>query len=193
MKQAIIKLRTVLLLAIYTVIIASCSLGKFKALSTFKQPKFEYQKNRVVAVGEKKVDVDLIFDVSNPNDMALDSIFANYELFIKDKSFIKGKDLQLKLIANGKSTVHVPVEVYYNNLLQGTSSVLKSVLNNDKKIPVTADVKIFGELEFTHYLSTTVSYNKHIDMSVPVPKKLLNDKLKQKLKSKLKDKLKNLF
>ena len=163
-------------------------MDSMKALSAFKNPTFDYKKYKIVAVGEKKVDVDLIFEATNPNNISIDSLFANYELFIKDKSFIKGKDLQLKLAANGKSEIRVPVEVYYKKILKSSGSAVTAIVNKEKTLPVAANIKIFGELEFTNYLATTVSYSKKIDMSVPIP----HDASKQ-LEDKLKDKLKKLF
>lgn len=174
--------RDLMFCSLYIFVLASCSLDNIKSMKTFKNPTFEYKNYEVIAVGEKKADLDLIFDATNPNNMALESIFANYELFIEDKSFIKGKNLQLKLTPNSKSVIHVPVEVYYKNVLDSAGGLLKSVLGNDDKIAMAANVTIFGDVRFTDYISTTVNYNKRIDLSVPIPKESIKDKLKDQFK-----------
>ncbi|MFV2058907.1 MAG: LEA type 2 family protein [Thiohalomonadales bacterium] len=141
-----------------------------------------------MSVGEKKVNIDLVFDATNPNDIAIDSLFVNYEIFIKGESFLKGKDVRINLLANGKSIVRIPVEVSYQKALKATQNTIAAILKKDKTLPATAKVNIFGDLVSAGHLSLGVNYEKTVDLSIPIPQDT-----SEKIKNKLEEKLRRLF
>ena len=162
-------------LLLCSLFLSSCTSAQVQKYTTVKKPDIKFSKYQVVSVTDKKVRLKLLFDANNPNDIAIDSFFLNYELFVNKKSFVKGLKVKLKLIPKGKSVVELPITVTYKNLISSVSSVAKLIVNGQRQLPVAANIEIFGKFKVVKFIEHDYRFQKKIDMKVPLPKYSMND------------------
>ncbi|VAW94160.1 hypothetical protein MNBD_GAMMA22-2166 [hydrothermal vent metagenome] len=163
---------------IFSVVLMSCSPAQVKKYTTVKKPEIKFQQYQIISVSEKKVKIDLLFKAYNPNDIAIDSFFVNYELFVNDKSFIKGLKAKLKLIPKGNSIIKLPIDISYRNLLSSVTSVAGLIAKGKRKLPMAADIEIFGQFKVVEFIKKDFRFQKKVDLAVPLPKYSMNDILK---------------
>ncbi len=163
---------------ISSLILMSCSSIQVEKYTTVKKPEIKFHQYQIISVNEKKVKIDLLFKVYNPNDIAIDSFFVNYELFVNDKSFIKGLKAKLSLIPKGNSMIKLPIDITYKNLLSSVSSVAGLIAKGKRKLPMAADIEIFGKFKVVEFIKHDFRFQKKVEMAVPLPKYSINDVLK---------------
>jgi len=156
-------------------ILISCSSAQIEKYTKVKKPDIRFKKYQVVSVTDKKVRLKLFFDAHNPNDIAIDSFFLDYELFVNNKSFVKGLKVKLKLIPKGKSVITLPINITYKNLISSVSSVAKLIAKGKRHLPMAADIVIFGKFKVVKFVEHDYRFQKKISMNVPLPKYSMKD------------------
>lgn len=156
-------------------VLLSCSTAQIDKYTKIKKPDIQFHKYQVVSVSSKRVKLNLLFNARNPNDIAIDSFFMNYELFVNNKSFIKGLKAKLKLIPKGNSIISLPINITYKKLLSSFSSVASLVIKGKNNLPMVADIEIFGQFKVVNLIKHDFRYRKKINMKVPLPKYAMKD------------------
>ena len=57
------------------------------------------------------MNANVILSAENPNDVSLDFVSMDYELFIEGEKVVKGDDLKFNFQAKATTEIAVPVEV----------------------------------------------------------------------------------
>jgi len=159
------------------VMVISCSSAQIEKYTKVKKPEIRFQQYQIISVSKKQVKVDFLFDVNNPNDIAIDSFFINYVIFVKNKSFIEGRNVKLKLIPKGKSVITVPIDISYKKLLSSASSVAELMVKGKRHLPMSADVEIYGEFKVFEIIKHDFRFQKNINLTIPLPKYSMKDVL----------------
>ncbi len=153
----------------------SCSTAQLNQYTTVKQPVIKFKKYQVISVNDKKIKLDILFEANNPNDIAIDSFYLNYELYVDKQSFIKGQRVKLKLIPKGNSIITLPIDIEYKNLLSSISSIANRIVKGKQSIPMSADIEIVGKFKVLEFVKHDYRYQKNIDMTIPLPKYSMDD------------------
>ena len=156
-------------------LLMSCSSAQIEKYTKVKKPDIKFKKYQIVSVSDIKVRLNILFDVHNPNDIAIDSFFLNYELFVNEKSFVKGLKVKLKLIPKGNSIITLPINITYENLLSSVSSVAQLIVKGKRNLPMAADIEIFGKFKVVELVKHDFRFQKKVNMNVPLPKYSMND------------------
>jgi LEA14-like dessication related protein len=164
-----------LLVMIFSFLLNGCSSAQLAQQTKLEEPTIDFTKYQILSVTQKRVELDILFNAHNPNDLAIDSFFMDYELFVDGRSFVKGLKVKLNLIPKGKSTITVPVTIYYKDLLRSISSVATLIVKSERNLPMAADVNIYGQYKVLGFLDQDFKYLKKVDLSVPLPKYSVND------------------
>ncbi len=153
----------------------SCSTTQLKRYTTVKQPVIKFKKYQVISVSDKQIKLDILFDANNPNDIAIDSFYLSYELYVNKQSFIKGRRVKLKLIPKGTSIITLPIDIAYKKLLSNVSSVANRIVKGKNSIPMSVDIEIMGKFKVLEFVEHDYRYQKNIDMTIALPKYSMKD------------------
>lgn len=163
----------------YTVIVSfflySCSSAQIKKYTKIKKPEIKYQKYKIISATDKQVKLNVYFNANNPNDIGIDSFFMNYELFVNNKSFVKGLKVKLQLIPKGKTVIILPINIRYKNLKSSIRSVAKLIVKGERSVPIAADIEIFGKFKVMTVIEKDYRFHKNIMMNIPLPRQSMKD------------------
>jgi len=104
--------------------VAACaSMGR----SMFATPIVELKDVRMKAIGFQGGSLDIILDVTNPNDYRLDATRFTYNLFVDTSRVAFGEIKQTATLeAHKKTAVVVPVSFSINELIRATKLMSKT-------------------------------------------------------------------
>ncbi len=106
-------------------LLASCSLLQSVAGAAFERPSLAFRDVKLDHIDFTGADVQLLFDVTNPNSSGLDLGAASYALDIEGHSVATGKPPQgLQVPGKGTATVTLPAHVIWNQLAPALEAVL---------------------------------------------------------------------
>ena len=101
---------------------------------SLKKPIIKYKRTDVTGVNLEKVNANVILSAENPNDVSLDFVSMDYELFIEGEKVVKGDDLKFNFLAKATTEIAVPVEVKYTSVFKTAENLTKAVLSGRKSI-----------------------------------------------------------
>lgn len=106
-------------------LLASCSLFQSIAGSAFERPSLAFRDVKVHHIDFTGADVDVLFDVTNPNSRGLDLGAASYALDIEGHPVATGTPPKgLQVPGKGTATVTLPAHVIWNQLAPALEAVL---------------------------------------------------------------------
>lgn len=166
-------------IAIYTVLflgtflLLGCNPVNTLQSTKIKNPEVKYVNYQLGDANLKRITARLNFSAHNPNDIGLKNLFMNYELYIKDKHFLTGKDIELALIANADSNIAIPIEIAYADVLNVLGAAAEHIWTG-KNLPVTAKVHIHGKPSVSNriideYLITPIDVVTTQSIDIPIP------------------------
>jgi len=177
MKNKFLKVAIILMVFLIQSVFAQ--FPKLK-LSAPKKPTVVYDRMDVKSMGMKKVKVEFVYIVENPNSFGVDHIRADYELFLKDKPTAKGKDIKFTIPANSIEEFVLPLELKYLDAFKSAGALTKAIAKGKKSIPFQMDMNFKIEVKV---LKFDVPITTKGDL--PLPKAKAGKKIKLK-KKKLK-------
>jgi len=77
---------------------------------------------------------DFIFNVDNPNDIPLNVKKIEYNLYLEEKSFVKGESKGFDLGAKENKEISIPVKLSYLDTIDSLATVVKNLLLGSKKV-----------------------------------------------------------
>lgn len=92
-----------------------------------RKPEVSLTNVQVSGLGNS--DMTLVFNLAlkNPNAMDLRASGLNYQLELNGKQFAQGElDEEIRLEANGESTVKLPIQVQYQQLFESLSHIFNT-------------------------------------------------------------------
>jgi len=126
------------------------SCAALQQIANIQQPKLDVQNVRFTDMSFE--DIDLVFDIKikNPNLLSATLAALDYDFQINDASFLKGQqDKQISILANGESTVEIPLTLNFKNLYNTfqalknqDSSAYKLVCGLSFNLPVLGATRI---------------------------------------------------
>jgi len=170
----------------------SCTAIKLIRSSKITEPTIKFVKHNVGKPTDKKVTINLDFDAHNPNKIGLKNIFVNYELFIENKRFMRGDNVELSLAPHGKTKIMVPVEIIYQDIFNVAGDLVTKILRRDKSIKVLAKITIFGEPTVYNEIEEGALFSFKYKTSKEIIVPIEYDKIKQaeaQVKNKIKTEL----
>jgi len=94
-------------------------------------PKFKFSDLKIVQAGLLGSDLAFVFEVDNPNPVPASLNGIDYELFIKDKSLVKGVHKErISIAASGKSFLRLPIRIKYKDFLGSLNDLI-----NNRNVP----------------------------------------------------------
>jgi len=126
-------------LLVFSLQIGYAQLPKLK-LSAPKKPTVVYDRMDVKSIKAKKVKVEFVYIVDNPNSFGVDHIKADYELFLKGKPTAKGKDVKFTIPAKTKQEFRLPLEINYLDAFKSAGALTKAIAGGKKSIPFKMDI-----------------------------------------------------
>lgn len=107
-------------------VLAACkgvNLGNLPSLDQFL-PKVSFERMEVTGIDFEHVAVDFVLAVDNPNPIGVELASLGWALALDGSPFLdgKGKD-RLKIAANGRSSVAIPVSLTYAQLPKAIQSL----------------------------------------------------------------------
>lgn len=187
-----IKDLSYLLIAGLIFLITGCTAKRLIESTGISKPEIKYVSYKAERPTSDHVDVTLNFNALNPNRIGLKNVFVNYELSIDGKRFLTGSDIAIILVPDGQTSIQVPAEIVYSDIIKVLGPSALGIWRGNKSIPVVANVTIFGrptiynEVESGTFFAFRNSITKVIDIPIP------QDKIKE-IKDEAKAKLKGLF
>ncbi|HET7788990.1 MAG TPA: LEA type 2 family protein [Myxococcales bacterium] len=98
-------------------LLCSCSLLQQVASSAFQRPTLSFKDARLPHIDFQGAELDLVFDVTNPNSMGLDLTSASYALEVEGHKVASGTPQNgLKIPAGGTTEVTFPAKVRWNEI-----------------------------------------------------------------------------
>ena len=112
-------------LAFLVPLLASCSLLQSLAGSAFERPSLAFRDVKLDHVDFNGADVQLLFDVTNPNSRGIELGAATYALAIEGHPVATGKPPKgVQVPGKGTATVTMPAHVVWNELAPALEAVL---------------------------------------------------------------------
>lgn len=106
-------------------LLASCSLLQQAVSSAFERPSLAFRDVKLDHIDFNGADVNLLFDVTNPNSSGIDLDAASYALAIEGHPVATGAPPKgLQVPGKGTSTVTLPAHVVWNQLAPALEAVL---------------------------------------------------------------------
>ena len=143
------KLKKLLILFLTLLMVTSCSILK----EVLEEEEIQNVKPEAEIVGVKLKNLsftqaDLVFDMklTNPNSVAVSLAGFDYDLFLNNSSFIKGKnDEKIEIKANDSSIITLPLSLVFSNIFK-TYENLKDAEKIDYtlKTGFSVDVPVLG-------------------------------------------------
>lgn len=171
---------------------AGCTDYKLLHSTKFEKPKIEFSGYAIKRVTERQAEVDFIVLAENPNSVGIKGVSADYELYLDDSRFAKGKAVDVELPPGRQTSVRVPVVVVYGELLNAVGPAIKRILSNQKSMPITVKAKVYGNPRL--YSDTEegsfLPFEKRITETIHIP--LPEDEIK-KARDRLEESIRSLF
>jgi LEA14-like dessication related protein len=112
-------------LALLLPLLVSCSLLQSVASAAFERPSLAFRDVKLEHIDFTGADVNLLFDVTNPNSSGLDLGAASYALAIEGHPVATGTPPKgLQVPGKGTSTVTLPAHVTWDQLAPALEAVL---------------------------------------------------------------------
>ena len=142
-------MKNIILLAIITVLLSSCSYLK----SIAKEPEITFDNVRIASINFTSVNLVFRYKVSNPNNISINIEQFKYNLLVENRKFISGvSPTPISVAKKRTSYVDIPVTVSYRELF----NVFTSIYHQD-----TADYNL--ATEFTLKLPVLGSKTFHFE------------------------------
>jgi len=103
--------------------------------SQFKEPEVTYVRTQIINVSMTKADVVFIFDVYNPNNISINTLSANYRVYIDGVPVIVQNNIALKLPAKQRTQFQFPGRVYYKSIYKSSAAMADRILTGKKTAP----------------------------------------------------------
>jgi hypothetical protein len=127
-----------------TLALPGCAFTKL-ATTRLENPIFTYRGSELVEASQSRAIVAFLFSAHNPNEAGLKNVTCSYELFVKGKKFVTGKDIPLTLNPKGDTEIVVPATIAYTDLFPVLGSVIRFILSGQRTIPITIDAVFSGK------------------------------------------------
>ena len=89
-----------------------------------QEPDVNISDVKMTSLSFKKVDLLFKIDINNPNNVGINLSGFDYDLKIKENSFLNGKqDNGLAIKANGSEIVQLPLSLYFVDIYNTFSNV----------------------------------------------------------------------
>ncbi len=117
------------LIVLTTLFMPGCAeLNQLIETANVREPDVKVADVKIGSFTFKKVNLVFDIDISNPNSLGIDLNGFDYNFLLNDHSFLKGEQNQpLKILANGKSSVKVPVSLTFDEVYKA----YKNLVNQD--------------------------------------------------------------
>jgi len=181
-----------LISSVFILSLSGCSVLKMLEHGTMQEPELTYQDYEITDLGLDKVALRLIFKASNPNEHDIDTFFTDYELFIHEKSVVKGENLKVSLIPQGESIMAIPIELEYDNLFATAGTLATLMQQGKKEVESRVNIRIHGEF-YIHQMFgkryvKPYSYSVNVNTDIPLPEVTVDI-----VKDAVKDSVNDLF
>src|SRR5689334_7842662 len=105
-------------------LLAGCSLLSQVASSAFQRPTVAFKEARLPHIDFQGAELDLVFDVTNPNSIGLDLSRASYELQVEGHKVASGSPPNgLKIPGGATSAVTFPAKIQWNEIAPALQAV----------------------------------------------------------------------
>ena len=133
-----------IVISFFTLSFSGCTTLDILASHSFEAPTFKYKRYKIGTPTDKTLPIIITLDAHNPNLVGLRDIHIDYELFYKDKRFLKGNDIDLELAPNSISEITVPAELHFKNAIKTGGRVAEKILSGKKRIKFQAKITVYG-------------------------------------------------
>lgn len=121
-------MKRALLAAVGLSILSGCAYLQQFLKTAFREPTFTFKNMLLNDVSLGGLNLDTLWDLNNPNNVAISLATVDYALFVEDKQVVAGHpENGLQLAANGSSELHFPANIKF----QDVAAVVQTFLTKD--------------------------------------------------------------
>ncbi len=112
------------LAALLLLTLNSCALAKAALCSAFQRPEVAFQRIEAARWSLDGVDLNVIFRVKNPNDLALEVAKVDYQFEVEGHRILRGSPNRgVQLPANGSRDLVFPARVKFLEVLPAVTAI----------------------------------------------------------------------
>jgi len=120
------KIKTLIILALATIFISSCSMLGGIMQEKVKKPEVDFTDARLNSLSFDSIGFMFDLKIRNPNSVGLKLAGFSYDFLINGNSFVKGnQNRELQIEAMGESTIQLPVTFGFVDLYNAFQSLMK--------------------------------------------------------------------
>ncbi len=121
-------MKRALLAAVGLSILSGCAYLQQFLKTAFREPTFTFKNMLLNDVSLGGLNLDTVWDLNNPNNVAISLAAVDYALFVEDKQVVAGHpENGLQLAANGSSELHFPANIKF----QDVAAVVQTFLTKE--------------------------------------------------------------
>lgn len=172
--------------------VPSCTFYKLASTTKLKPPEFAIVGCEIKSISSNHANLDLFVSAYNPNPVGLKNVYLNYELSTQGRRLMKGRDVRIELDPLSETTLVVPSEIEFSDIINAMGPLLDRILSRQMTIPITVNAIFHGRptLYNEHEQGSLFSFEKRVSKTVEVS--LSRDDM-EKGKRQLRQELKKLF
>lgn len=121
------SIKTISLLLITLFLLSGCV--------QMQNPTVTFIGQKINSIDFEKINVDLNFNVYNPNGIGVEGGELSYSVFVKGIECFQGDRIRISLLGNQTVTLVVPVEIVYSKLFMTSVELINSVISGENELP----------------------------------------------------------
>lgn len=145
---------------LFLALILLVSVSLFSCKPNIEKPVINYNGFEVKEFKLDHVSLDLKLEIYNPNNIDIHQTKLNYELLIDGILLSEGNDIPLKLLAEKKTDISLPVILYYKEFLKTSKSLIAAFITGKESLPFVLNT----EFEFDFLM-----------IKIKIPKKITSE------------------
>ncbi len=178
------KMISTLKFSLIAIILVGCGF-LLVATTEIKDPEVKYIDHHINKVTSQLIHIDVNLMAHNPNAIGLKNVFVNYEVYTQGKRLIRGNDVAITLSPNQSTTIKVPVQIRFKEVLGALGPLYKNLIGKKQHLSVEIRAIIYGKPTVYNESGGGSLFSFHLQenkiIKIPLPRNKI-DELKQKAK-----------
>lgn len=135
-------------------------------------PKITHNYTKIAPISLSELELTSSFDIKNPNPVGLKGI-VNYDIYVKDTSYISGKTSDIDLAPNGSNKFYIKSKISLIKIFGASSILIETIQSGRQSIPYSIKGKYESDLA-----GIKVEAPIEVSGEIPLPKLTPQDLIK---------------
>jgi LEA14-like dessication related protein len=148
---------------------------------SFRKPELKFIKAEVDNITFERVTFKMIYEIDNPNAIALNDVSASYQLFLRNKPLVSGEKKSGNLPAQSTSPFVVTLSVRYADMFDGAAGLVSAITGGQKSVPYQFKGSLKSKVTF---IDLDMPFDNGGELPLPeLPKEQIQNQIKDQLKN----------